>query len=593
MGAVWRGEDVEAQTWCAIKVLKPELARDPAAVARFVRERTALLALQHPNVVTLHDMIVEGERLALVMDLLADGDLDKFRRERGGTLPPDLAAELTAQVCDGLAAAHAAGIVHRDLKPANVLMDQGHARLTDFGIARITGDAPVTTEGGVVGTFRYMAPEVLSGDAPSPACDIYAAGVTLYELLAGQPPFTGQVGNVVYDHLQTSPQRPDGLPDPLWQLIAGCLAKDPAARPTAPELAAALRHLELAGQETPAPAAAVWLREPTEAAAGSTGPRTITGTGRPAPAAATTEPGAAASRAPELVAAEAPGNRDVRRKRRRTWAMAAAALVVVGAGTGAVFAYGAGTASPPLASSATAPAVTGLASPAATGHSPGPSPSPKRSGGQATSPSSGAPITSAATASGPVSAADSAGSRATSTGGASDVATPGATTGAPAAGSSPAGTPPPAVSGQVIKNSASNWCLRVAGASKSGGAHIQQGACVVGDTGDQWRVVASVTLSGESYHQYQNVHSGLCMGVHLSSTAAGTRILQGACSATSDRSQFWRTSYTSGAGYALINGHSGMCIGVVGSSTAENTDTDQGACSGTGTQSWVTLAAPQ
>jgi len=95
------------------------------------------------------------------------------------------------------------------------------------------------------------------------------------------------------------------------------------------------------------------------------------------------------------------------------------------------------------------------------------------------------------------------------------------------------------------------------------------------------------------YYQYQNVHSGLCMGVHSSSTAAGARILQGACSATTDHSQFWRTSSTSGGDYALVNGHSGMCMGVVGSSSAENTDTDQGACSGSGTQSWFTLAAPQ
>src|SRR5262249_21455592 len=107
MGAVCGGEDREAQSWGAVQGAKARLGRDPAAVARFVRERTALLALQHPNAVTLHDMIVEGERLALVMDLLADGDLDKLRREHGGTLPPGLAAELTAQVCDGLAAAHA------------------------------------------------------------------------------------------------------------------------------------------------------------------------------------------------------------------------------------------------------------------------------------------------------------------------------------------------------------------------------------------------------------------------------------------------------------------------------------------------------
>jgi len=591
MGAVWRAEDVEAQSWCAIKVLKPELARDPAAVARFVRERTALLALQHPNVVTLHDMIVEGERLALVMDLLADGDLDKFRREHGGTLPPGLAAELTAQVCDGLAAAHAAGIVHRDLKPANVLMDQGRARLTDFGIARISGDAPVTTEGGVIGTIRYMAPEVLAGGAPAPACDVYAAGVTLYELLAGQPPFTGQVGNVVYDHLQTSPQRPDGLPDPLWQLIADCLAKDPTARPTAAELAAALRRLAVPSDEPAAPPAR------TEAAALDTGPRTVTGPGRPIPAGATApvaaEPRAAKPVAVKPVAAEAPLNQHAVKKRRRTWGIAAAALVVVAAAAGAVLTYGSGSASPPSATSGTSPTVTGPASPVGSGHSPGPSPSPSRSGTRAAAPSGGGAASPQSSASAPVSSADAAGSRATSTGAASPGTAPSTSVGAPVSATSPAGTPPPTVSGLVIKNSASNWCLRVAAASTAGGAHIQQGACATGDTAAQWRVVASVTLNGYPYHQYQNVHSGLCMGVHIASTAGGARILQGACSATTDHSQFWRTSDTGSGEYALINGHSGMCIGVVGSSTAENTDTDQGACASTGTQAWITVAAPQ
>src|ERR1700744_127114 len=240
MGAVWRAEDVEAGVWRAVKVLRPEFARDPAAVTRFMRERNALLALRHPNVVTLHDMIVEGERLALVMGLLTGGDLDKFRRDHGGTLPPGLAAELVAQVCDGLAAAHATDIVHRDLKPGNVLMDQGRARLTDFGIARIGGEAPGTVAGTAIGTISYMAPEALAGADPAPACDVYAAGVTLYELLAGRPPFTGQAAMVIHDHLHTTPRCPDGVPDPLWQLIAACLVKDPAARPTAAQVAAAL-----------------------------------------------------------------------------------------------------------------------------------------------------------------------------------------------------------------------------------------------------------------------------------------------------------------------------------------------------------------
>src|ERR1700761_1020361 len=115
MGVVWRGRDREIGDLCAIKVLRPEFAADPAAVTRFVRERTALTKFRHPNVVTLRDMIVEGDCLALVMDFVDGGDLSAYRRNSGGTLSPGEALRVTAQVCDALAAAHAAGIVHRDL----------------------------------------------------------------------------------------------------------------------------------------------------------------------------------------------------------------------------------------------------------------------------------------------------------------------------------------------------------------------------------------------------------------------------------------------------------------------------------------------
>ncbi|MGH3250471.1 MAG: protein kinase domain-containing protein [Trebonia sp.] len=241
MGVVWRGRDREIGDSCAIKVLRPEFAADPTAVTRFVRERTALVKFRHPNVVTLRDMIVEGDRLALVMDLVDGGDLSTYRRSCGGTLPPGEALGLTAQICDALAAAHAAGIVHRDLKPANVLLDAGQVRLADFGIARIVGESPATTTGTIIGTIGFMAPEVISGDEPTPACDVYAVGITLYELLTGVQPFTGQAVTVMHGHLDTLPSRPDGMPDRLWALMSACLSKDPGARPSALVTARALR----------------------------------------------------------------------------------------------------------------------------------------------------------------------------------------------------------------------------------------------------------------------------------------------------------------------------------------------------------------
>ena len=409
-GTVWRGEDTTSGEPRAIKVLKPEYARDPAAVARFVRERNALIALRHPSVVALHDMIAEGDTLALVMDLITGGDLDKFRRARGSTLDPQLAADLIAQACDALTAAHALGIVHRDLKPANILMDAGRVRLTDFGIARIGGEAAVTTTGMVLGTVSYMAPEALAGGAPAPACDVYAAGVTLYELLAGQPPFTGQAPVVITGHLHHSPPRPDGVPEPLWQVIAACLAKDPAARPTAAQLAAAMRRpdsapgwavapAQSAGRAQPAgaqgpaqPVAAQWDAQP--AASANTGaasvpgpvtgaaPHTITGIGWVTPAGPATPPAAHGMSSTWPAPPVAPATRAKRasrggaENRRRTWVLAAAAIVLVAASAGTAMALTSGNTTAPAAVGApTSPTVTGQAALAATGTTPTATPS--------------------------------------------------------------------------------------------------------------------------------------------------------------------------------------------------------------------------
>jgi serine/threonine protein kinase len=240
MGVVWRGHDRTTDAVYAIKVLLAEYARDPEAVGRFVREHTALVAFRHPNVVTVHDMIVEGHQLALVMDLVSGGDLDGLRKARGGRLAPAEAASLAAQIGDGLAAAHAAGIVHRDVKPANALLNSDHVLLADFGIALLVGQPRVTTEGRVLGTAAYMAPEVIAGQEPGPAGDVYALGITLYELLAGQPPFTGDAAAVLHAHGTAVPPHAPGIPDALWETISGCLAKDPASRPPATAVAVAL-----------------------------------------------------------------------------------------------------------------------------------------------------------------------------------------------------------------------------------------------------------------------------------------------------------------------------------------------------------------
>jgi serine/threonine protein kinase, bacterial len=244
-GSVWRGRVRDTGEAVAVKVLLEELANDAEVVTRFLRERTALLSLRHRSLVTVRDLVVEGEVLALVMQLVEGPDLRVYVRGRG-TLGPEEAALLVADVAEALAVAHRAKIIHRDVKPANVLLqpDAGGFRplLTDFGIARLADAPSVTRTSQVVGTPYYLAPEVISGQQPTSAVDVYASGIMLYELLTGHPPFRGRDSMEVFQaHQKAVPQRPPGVGDPLWAVALDALAKDPARRPSAEQLAVALR----------------------------------------------------------------------------------------------------------------------------------------------------------------------------------------------------------------------------------------------------------------------------------------------------------------------------------------------------------------
>ncbi|RLL67137.1 serine/threonine-protein kinase [Streptomyces sp. Z26] len=255
-GTVWRARQREVAgseaavagqpgETVAIKVLKEELANDPDVVMRFLRERSVLLRLTHENIVRTRDLVVEGDLLALVMDLVEGPDLHRYLRENG-PFSPIGAALVTAQVADALAASHADGVVHRDLKPANVLLSEGphgmRPLLTDFGIARLADSPGLTRTQEFVGTPAYVAPESAEGRPQTSAVDIYGAGILLYELVAGRPPFSGGTSlEVLHRHLGEQPQRPPGLPDPLWTVIETCLRKRPEERPGAANLAHALR----------------------------------------------------------------------------------------------------------------------------------------------------------------------------------------------------------------------------------------------------------------------------------------------------------------------------------------------------------------
>ncbi|MFF1404714.1 serine/threonine-protein kinase [Streptomyces sp. NPDC058294] len=255
-GTVWRARQRETAgaeaavpgqpgETVAIKVLKEELASDPDIVMRFLRERSVLLRLTHPNIVRVRDLVVEGDLLALVMDLVDGPDLHRYLRENG-PFTPVAAALLTAQIADALAASHADGVVHRDLKPANVLLKQYdgqmHPMLTDFGIARLADSPGLTRTHEFVGTPAYVAPESAEGRPQTSAVDVYGAGILLYELVTGRPPFGGGTAlEVLHQHLSAEPRRPSTVPDPLWTVIERCLRKNPDERPSAENLARGLR----------------------------------------------------------------------------------------------------------------------------------------------------------------------------------------------------------------------------------------------------------------------------------------------------------------------------------------------------------------
>ncbi|MFJ8533049.1 serine/threonine-protein kinase [Streptomyces sp. NPDC093591] len=249
-GTVWLGEGPEGPV--AIKLLREDLASDQELVGRFVQERTALLGLEHPNVVSVRDLVVDGNDLALVMDLVRGTDL-RTRLDRDRRLSPEAAVAIVADIADGLAAAHAAGVVHRDVKPENVLLDmQGPlgpggshpALLTDFGVAKLIDSPRRTRATKIIGTPDYLAPEIVEGLPPRAAVDIYALATVLYELLAGFTPFGGgHPGAVLRRHVTESVAPLPGIPDELWQLVVQCLAKAPASRLRASELGARLREL--------------------------------------------------------------------------------------------------------------------------------------------------------------------------------------------------------------------------------------------------------------------------------------------------------------------------------------------------------------
>jgi tRNA A-37 threonylcarbamoyl transferase component Bud32 len=263
MGVVFLAEDVQLKRQVALKVMKPEAARKPAARERFLREAQAAAALEHEHIVTIHHVGAEGGVPFLAMQWLKGMSLEE-RLKRPSPLNLAQVLRLGRQIARGLAAAHERGLVHRDIKPANLWLEPEHGgrvKILDFGLARAVADeAHLTQSGVVVGTAAYMAPEQAAGGRVDHRCDLFSLGVVLYRMATGRLPFRGDNTLALLNSLATdTPMAPHQLnpavPLSLSELILQLLAKVPAGRPqSAKEVADRLQALE---RQLTAPAVAV------------------------------------------------------------------------------------------------------------------------------------------------------------------------------------------------------------------------------------------------------------------------------------------------------------------------------------------------
>ena len=275
MGEVWRARDARLKREVAIKVLPAGLARDPDRIARFEREARAASALNHPNIVSVHDIGCDNGTYWIATELVRG---DTLRRMiEAGPLPVPRAVDIATQVAAGLAAAHAAGLVHRDLKPDNIMVTRdGRVKILDFGLAkqRRTAQDSTTTdltdEGVVLGTAGYMSPEQVRGEAVDHRSDLFSFGVVLYEMLCGKRAFAGNSSvEVMNAILKEDPaELPASVPPALALIVRRCLEKEPDRRfQSAADLAFALHPSSPSLQRAAAPKTRAWLKWAVLAAA--------------------------------------------------------------------------------------------------------------------------------------------------------------------------------------------------------------------------------------------------------------------------------------------------------------------------------------
>ena len=260
MGVVYVADDPMLNRKVAVKtiLLAADAEERAEYEARFYQEAKAAGGLNHPNIVTIHDIGREGDVAYMAMELLEGTDLREVMKNRG--LPLRQALHIAAQVADGLAFAHQHGVVHRDIKPGNIMVRGEHAKVMDFGIARLRLSDVKTQVGTMLGSPRYMSPEQIAGERADHRSDIFSLGVTIYEAVTGEPPFSApDLGQLMYE-VSTAAPRPasavnPSLPPMLDLVLAKALEKGPEARyQSAEELAADLRACHASTADTAATA---------------------------------------------------------------------------------------------------------------------------------------------------------------------------------------------------------------------------------------------------------------------------------------------------------------------------------------------------
>ncbi len=299
MGTVWLCHDDVLNREVAVKQVGMLPGESVTDSARALREARSSAALSHRNVVTVFDFVEEAGCIWLIMEHVPGRSLSEIIKT-DGPVDPSVAAEIGAQVADGLAAAHAAGTMHRDVKPGNVLIrEDGVAKISDFGIARTHGDPALTQSGLLSGTPSYFSPELARGGEPGPATDVWALGATLYAAVEGHSPYQQQSNPIAVLHeIVSGPPRAPRRASFLEPAILRMMDRDPASRWSMADAAHALRQLA----DTHRPEATLQSTVPTPVLAAAP---TSTGTTRPQPAQAPTRPEGAPAAGPAAASASA------------------------------------------------------------------------------------------------------------------------------------------------------------------------------------------------------------------------------------------------------------------------------------------------